>query len=189
MKRQITVVLLVVTMLLVAVGVSNSQAGNEPPVPSQSDPTGAGIAPAGVYDFTNHGTDWVAENRGAFSLFNPVGWGTQTRSTAAGQRWVHIPIPYPSRIANTMMRISYVEFCAQSSNGVGTRPIRMDLWDYVSMFSSAPVAWPADNARHCVGRALNPPVWKQDLGVSVLINYANNADTITLYKAWVRVIP
>jgi hypothetical protein len=184
MNYRITTVLLAVALLLV-LGVNMTQAA-----PLRTD-TGPGdlAAPVGIYDYTNHGTAWVPELRAKFSLFKPVGWGTMTKAKVAGNQWVHIPVPYPSRIADTLVKIKYVEFCAQSSSGVATKPIRLDLWDYTGRFYSTNIAWPANNNKFCFGHEFNPPIWQQDLGVSVLLHFANATDTITLYKAWVRVTP
>jgi hypothetical protein len=176
MNYRITTVLLAVALLLV-IGASDSHAA----------PYFA--ASPGDYDFTTHGTDWVNETPGQVA-FSYKGWGTTTRAkTTAGQYWVHVPVPFPSRIANSLMKIKFVEFCAQSTNGASTKPVQMDLWEYAGQFASVGIAWPADNAKHCFTYTLPTPAFHQDLGISVKLNFANTTDRITLYKAWVRIIP
>jgi hypothetical protein len=176
MNYRITTILLAVALIF-AIGVNSSRAA----------PLGA--ATAGDYDFTTHGTAWVPEIRSKFGAWMPRGWGTVATAKAAGQYWVHIPVPYPSRIADSLMKIKFVEFCAQSNNGANTKPIQMDLWDYNGKFGSIGIAWPADNAKHCFTYTLVTPTFYQDLGISVLLKFANTTDVITLYKAWVRIIP
>lgn len=176
MNYRVTTILLAAALIL-ALGVSNTRAA-----PSL-------VADPGDYDFTNHGTDWVSESPGSIALVFK-GWGAVTRAkTAAGDYWVHIPVPFPSRIADSLMKIKFVEFCAQSTNGASTKPTRMDLWEYGGQFASVGIAWPADNNKHCYTYTLSTPTFHQNLGVSVLLHFANTADKITLYKAWVRLIP
>lgn len=184
MNYRVTTIMLAVT-LLVVLGVSVTQAA---PAERPSE-----VAPAGIYDFTNHGTAWVPEKRNNFSHFKPFGWGTKTSvklKFSPSNQWVHIPVPMPSRIANDFVNVQYVEFCARSSNGAYTKPIRWDLWnDHTGRFYSSGISWPANNDRNCIGHTFSPTVWVSDLGISVLIKYANNKDAVTLYKAWVRVEP
>jgi hypothetical protein len=184
MNYRVTTIMLAVT-LLVVLGVSVTQAA---PAARPSE-----VAPAGIYDFTNHGTAWVPERRGKFKLFKPFGWGIRTKvkaKWAPTNEWVHIPIPMPSRIANDFVSVKYVQFCAQSTNSAATKPIRWDLWDDNSgRIFARNISWPADNARHCVEYTFNPVKWASNLGISVLVKYANATDQITLYKAWVRVEP
>ena len=184
MNYRITTVLLAVTLLLV-LGVPAIQAA---PL-GQPEASANTVAAAGDYDFTTHGTAWVRQVPGEFILFRPLGWGIEARAKAAGSKWVHIPVPFPSRIANSLMKIKFVEFCAQSTNGAISKPTRMDLWDYNGRFGSVNISWPADNAKHCYTYTFGSPAFHQDLGVSVLLYFANTTDKITLYKAWVRIVP
>ena len=184
MKYRNIVILLLVAVLLAA-SVTTTRAA---PIISISS-TEKYAANPGDYDYTTHGTDWVNETP-AKVAFSYKGWGTIARAkTTAGQYWVHIPISYPSVIAGSAMKIKYVEFCAQSTNGAATKPIQMDLWEYPGKFLTVGIAWPADNAKHCFGYTFTTPAWRQDLGISVLLNFANTVDKITLYKAWVRITP
>ena len=50
----------------------------------------------GFSDLVAYGTAWVPQQRWRFSLWRPMGWGTEVRSKAAHvgvDRWVHIPLP------------------------------------------------------------------------------------------------
>jgi hypothetical protein len=184
MNYRITTILLAVALLLV-IGVPAIQAAPLDTPAVSVNP----VAPAGSYDFTNHGTAWVPQVGTSFSLFSPKGLGMLTKVKVAGQQWVHIPMPYPSVIAGSGMYIAHVEFCAISTNGTSTRPIRWELWSNSGRFYVANITWPADNAEHCISHAFAAPVWQEDLGISVLLKFANTTDQITLRKAWVRVVP
>lgn len=159
------------------------------PVPPPGPDTYLIDAPAspespGRTDVVAHGTAWQPEKPKNFSLFQRVGWGTVTRRTAAGNDWVHISVPMITRLEDRLQKIARVEFCAQSTNGAASRPVRIDLWANDVMFKSQVIGWPADNAYHCVQVLFNPPVWQPTLGVSVYLQFANATDKITLYKAW-----
>lgn len=153
--------------------------------PKSPEPSGEAVRT----DLAMHGTLWTAELRGQFQIFQPKGWGTTTRVKAASLQWVHIPLPYATFINGVAQRIQYVEFCAQSSNGAISKPVRMDLWANNQRFLSKNIGWLANNAIQCRNHAFATPVWKEDLGLSVLLNFANATDQITLYKAWVRLVP
>ena len=184
MNYRFTTILLAVALLLI-LGVNMTQAA---PL-DRTDTSKSLVAPAGNYDFGAHGTAWVAQKNTQFKLFRPYGWGIVTKAKAAGKKWVHISVPFPTRIAEDRMLISYVEFCAQSSNGAITKPIRWDMWDNNGMFYSEDISWPGNNNKNCYGHTFNPPFAIEGLGVSVQLNFANTTDKITLYKAWVRVTP
>jgi hypothetical protein len=179
MNYRLTTILLAVALLLV-VGVGATQAA--PPASVKQ------VAPAGHYDFTNHGTAWVPENRAQFSAFIPRGWGTATRAKAAGSYWVHIPVPYPSVMADSIMYITYVEFCAKSNNYTKAYPVHWDLYEANGTnFYSENISWPANNAYNCWGHTFSPGTWRQDLGISVIVTYQDTTSVLTLYKAWVSV--
>jgi hypothetical protein len=190
MNNRTTTILLAVVLLLVA-SIPTTQAASLNQSYASVNPSVAGSAPAGSYDFTTHGTAWVREKPSKFKTFKYYGWGTVAKVKAAGvgDQWVHIAVPFPSRMANSLMNIKYVEFCAQSTNGASTKPTRMDLWDYTGRFLSKSISWPADNSAHCFGYTYSSPSFHQDLGISVLLHFANTTDKITLDKAWVRVTP
>ncbi len=184
MKYRVSTIVLIVALLLLLI-VQNIQAA-----PNLTTDTSADLAaPAGNYDFTTHGTAWVAELPTQFDIFRPNGWGISVSSKNAGQFWVHIPVPYPSRIADTLVKIQYVEFCAQSTNGGFSKPVTMDLWEFPGRIATIPVTWAANNNKQCFGYTFSPPVWAQDLGISLQLKFTNPAHKITLYKAWVRVAP
>jgi hypothetical protein len=153
--------------------------GETPPVLSQSEP------PAVPWtDIAVHGTMWRPEKQVQFSVFNPYGWGTAAKVKAASYQWVHLSIPYITFMEDIAQKIRYVEFCAQSSAGIRTKPIALHLWAGATRFYAGAVAWPATNTLNCSGTFFTPGIWKEDLGVSVQLKYANIADTITLYNAW-----
>ncbi|MGC8837040.1 MAG: hypothetical protein ACP5UM_01375 [Anaerolineae bacterium] len=143
----------------------------------------------GRTDVVAHGTAWQPETPSHFSLFGRRGWGTITqRKTTGGDEWVHISVPMITRLEDRLQKIAMVEFCAQSTNGASSRPVRIDLWANNTMFKSQVIGWPADNAYHCVQVLFNPPVWQPTLGVSVYLHFANATDKITLYKAWAKLL-
>ncbi|MBC7224541.1 MAG: hypothetical protein H5T59_09770 [Anaerolineae bacterium] len=147
----------------------------------------AGPESPGRTDVAIHGTTWRPEWPRRFSLFKVMGWGTETKSkNANGSEWVHVAVPMITRLEGRLQKIRKVEFCARSTNGAATRPIRVDLWGGKKRFVTQAIAWPADNKCHCFWVSFNPPVWKEDLGVSVLLYFANTSDKITLHKAWVQ---
>jgi hypothetical protein len=146
----------------------------------------ASVAATPWTDIAVHGTMWNPELRGKFSLFKPLGWGTATKVKAAGNQWVHIPIPYITYLEDVAQKIRYVEFCAQSSAGSTTKPTALHLWAGSKRFYAGAISWPANNNYNCSGASFSPGVWKEDLGVSVLLHYENTTDSITLYKAWAQ---
>ena len=185
MNSRLTTFVLVLAMIVI-LGVSSTGAAPEAVAPAAVQQ----VADAGDYDFTTYGTAWVPEIIGQFSWWHPRGWGMQAKSKLVADRWVHIPIPYPSRIAGSLMKIKYIEFCAKSANGAaGTGPNRIDYYSDGGMFHSSAITWWADNAYHCWGYTLATPTWYGNLGISVRLHFSNVTDLITLYKAWVRVAP
>jgi len=148
-------------------------------------------ASEGYSDLVNYGTAWVPQYRNKFSAWRPMGWGIEAKVKAAGvgDQWVHIPIPLMSVEEGTFVKIAYVEFCAKSSNGAVTKPIRMHLRTDAGLFGDQAVVWAANNNRQCFGITLSPAVWRESLGVSVLVHFANTSDMMTFYKAWVHLVP
>lgn len=184
MKNRIILVVLLVVVLLASM-VLVTGAAPEP----MTDPSPRNAAPAGIYDFTTHGTGWVVEAP-VQTVLGGKGWGAEVKArSAAGSYWVHIPVPFPTRIADSLMYVQYVQFCAASTNGASTKPVQVDLWDYGSKFYTESISWWADNAKHCWSHSFSTPVWAQDLGISVKLTFANTTDKIVLYKAWVRIAP
>lgn len=143
----------------------------------------------GNTDLVHQGTGWVGELKGKWAVFRPYGWGTMTRVKEAGDQWVHTTVPYASVIDGTALKVSRAEFCAYSGNGAATKPITMDLWDNITKIGSWGISWPADNDQHCFGVNFATPAWRASFGISVKLHFANTTDTITLTKAWVRLVP
>lgn len=149
-------------------------------------------AATGFVDIVNYGTDWNPEVRSHFRLWKYLGWGTDTRLKAArapGYEWVHIPITLVSYVEGSPMYIDKVEFCAKSSNGLLTKPTDIHLWSDAGRFYTGTVTWANNNNKQCWSVDLTPNVWKESLGVSVRLYFANSTDTITLMKAWAHLVP
>jgi hypothetical protein len=184
MNYRLTTVLLAVALLLV-LGVSVTQAAsNGQPVASIPQ-----VAPAGAYDFVEHGTNWEPGVDWWFASIIHYGWGTKFRATAAGTNEVHISIPITTRMANTLLRLQYVEFCLYTDNAVNSKPVTWKLWEYPKKNFSVPFTWDSTKNQQCLGYTFSNPVFRQDLGFSVQLQFGNNFEEITLYKAWARFIP
>ncbi len=138
-------------------------------------------------DYAIHGTAWVKEGP-VTSMFKSMGWGTEVKAKAAGDIWVHIPIPFNTYLNGVAQKVTHVEFCAKSSHGSITKPIKLHVRTSQSLPRSTNISWPADNNYHCAWIDF-PPTWYEDIGVSVLLHFANTTDKITLYKAWLRTVP
>jgi hypothetical protein len=149
------------------------------------------LAITGAVDLVTQGTGWVQERKFKYSKWKHYGWGTlaQTYKTPRDE-WVHLPVTYATRIDNTFpMKVEYVEFCAQSTNGTVTKPVTLHVRNQATLMGSKAIAWPADNAYHCAGMSFSPNKYGESLGISVKLHFENNADQITLYKGWVRLQP
>ncbi len=144
-------------------------------------------APVNSSDIAMHGTAWVPQARGQFAMWKTYGWGIQVKAKAPSNTWVHIPITYPTYLVDIGQKLYYAEFCAKSTHGAVTKPIQMDVWGGQVRQYTGSVAWPADNAYHCMGTSFS--AWYEDAGISVLLHFADNIDSITLYKAWIQVGP
>jgi len=180
--RRLAVAALVMTTLVG--GAMLATAEEEPTVGTETDAR----ASSGDTDMVAHGTAWVAERPGKFknSGWKPFGWGTWTRRKAAGNEWMHISIPYISRLEGDRTYVKYVEFCGESTNGAVTKPIRIDVWDNNTRIASQAVAWVANNNYQCHGVVINPAVAAQSLSVSVRVHYDNAVDQVTMFKAWAK---
>jgi len=149
----------------------------------------------GTTDVVAYGTAWVPEIRPAFNNWKPYGWGLRAKikTTHEGTyQWVHIPIPYISRGDGAWSYFDLAEFCIQSSHPAQTRPTQIDLWsDNRGRFYSGPVmGWSTSNTgKQCF--TINPAgkLWLESFGISVRIFFADDTHQLTLYKAWVRVVP
>jgi len=180
-KKGAVMLLLALTMLLAVV--PGSGATTTEPEPAE--------APEAIGSFvhaTNHGTAWVAERKWKFSTFAPIAWGMRSSAKAATTEWVHIPIPIPTYIDGTQLKVNYVQFCARSTNPTQTKPITIDLFaDNVRVHSSA-ITWPDKVTKHCHGISF-PARWMETLGLSVRVAYADASDWVVFHKAWAQLVP
>jgi hypothetical protein len=185
--------ILTLLVMLLVVGSSAILLAADSPDDVIAAETDSARAITGATDVVAHGSAWVPQLRNRFSRWWQLGWGTEVRSkaVAVGQdQWVHISIPFTARISDTRLRVERVEFCAKSSNGAQTRPVRVDVWsEYYGQLASQTVNWAPNSNVQCPVVVFNPPADAESLGVSVLLHFANNSDVITLQKAWARVMP
>lgn len=189
--------LLIIFTSSVATGASTVRAQTDPSAPEAEigvytpgvDDPAVPLALTGFTDIAVQGTAWVAERPWRMYTFQPFGWGVKTRPKFVTDEWVHIAIPYATYIDSSAQKIKHVEFCAQSTAGARSKPIAWHLWANGARFASYTISWPADNNQHCAWVNYSTAFWKEALGYSVLLRYANQADRITLFKAWVRLVP
>ncbi len=139
-------------------------------------------------DYAIHGTAWVRQNPGQFSMFKAMGWGIEAKAKAASDQWVHIPIPFTTVINGVPQKVSHIEFCAKSSHGAITKPTLFHVRTSQTLATWTNISWPADNNYHCYWINI-APTWYEDIGISVVLHFANATDKITLYKAWLRTVP
>lgn len=180
-------VILALLVLLVVAGSAPILAGADTPEPRTA---------TGFVDSVSFGTAWRPELSGAFGArWKTYGWGVEARvkdARAPGYQWVHIPITLLSYNEGSQLRVASVQFCARSSAGAQTKPTEIHLWEETGgapvRFHTQSISWPADNAYHCV-TADPPDSWRQSLGISVRLYFANGTDTITLGKAWAHLVP
>jgi len=137
-------------------------------------------------DFSMHGTAWVRETPGAFLRWKIMGWGIEAKAKAAGYQWVHIPMPFTTYLEDVAQKVNHVEFCAQSTNGAATKPVTLHARTSAALVGNVAVTWAANNNRQCAWINWSPGVWREDIGISVQLYFANTTDQITLYKAWLR---
>jgi len=183
--RRLTIAALAVATVISGAVLATAEEGAEPVAATVEESDAR--ASSGDTDMVAHGTAWVAERRGKFKMFKPFGWGTKMKiKVGPSNEWVHIPIPYMSRIENDRTWVEYVEFCGRSSNGALTKPIRLDVWNNRSRIASVTISWAANNNVQCHGISFSPKVMAQSLGLSVLLHFDSTTDNITLYKGWVR---
>ena len=136
-----------------------------------------------------HGTAWVPERPGKFKTpgFKHYGWGTYTRRVkGAGNEWVHASLPYLSRLEGDRTFVTWVEFCAQSTNGANTKPTHIHVWNNRTRIEAHSISWAANNNYQCHGVTVDPPNMAESQGISVRIHYDNDTDSVTLFKAWAR---
>jgi hypothetical protein len=122
-------------------------------------------------------------------MFKPYSWGTGVKAKTAGNQWVHIAIPYISYLDGTVLNLQHAEFCVKSTNGADTKPVKIEVWDNEVRNGSWPIFWPGDNSYHCIWIDYLTPGWFESVGISVQLHFANTIDKITLYKAWIIMVP
>lgn len=189
-SRVLRPTLLALLVLLIAAGSAPILAGAD--TPEQR-------AATGFVDTVSFSTAWVPELKGAFgNKWKTYGWGVEASvkpARAPGYQWVHIPITYLTYNEGSPLYIDLVQFCARSSNGAATKPTEIHLWEAHSgaigatRFHTQAITWAANNNTQCITADLTPNVWKQSLGISVRLYFANATDTITLGKAWAHLVP
>lgn len=183
-NRSFLPLLLIVPVLLGSVAFMQRSA-IAPSVAPQSPNAGGGS----YTDFVVHGTAWQAEAPANFTVFKDFGWGTLTRAKAASTQSVHMPLAYTPTANLTIEMASGIQFCARSSNGAATKPVKMTAWFRDAVLWSTAIAWPADNLMHCINHNFAMPASYQDLGLSLALKFANSTDTIRLYEARLRMFP
>jgi hypothetical protein len=179
----VALVLIVSTSSTLGAAISNPTRGSRTAAPFDEP------ANPGQTHIALQGSMWEPQNYKHFSLWQPMGWGTIARikPTKPADQWVHIGLPLLTFLNGTPQKVNYVEFCAQSSFGAQTKPVAMTIWDNNNSIGTKSFAWPADNGYHCVGYDFGTnTVWRSTLGLSVRLHFASASDTITLYKAWVK---
>lgn len=182
MKRKVVIALTVFALAFATAGsVSSAETGS--------------AVPAEVADITGQthiavqGTDWVAERPQKFRRWKAYAWGVETRAKEATQEWVHIPIPTPTYIDGTPLKVMHLEFCAKASAPRKSAPVAVHIWANQSRIYTETIAWPLTRAEHCHKIDFSPPRWMESVGVSVLVKYANRRNTVTLTKAWISLVP
>ena len=108
---------------------------------------------------------WSHVNKGVY------GWGSvmSNKNAAGGYEWAHISVPFPTYINSVAQYIMFVQFCAEADHPTRTKPTKLDLWADTKFFSS-PIVWPNSTARQCIGVSFSPAIWKESLGLSVLVS-------------------
>jgi hypothetical protein len=182
MKRKVTVALTVFALAFATAG-GVSSAENDPVV------TGATLDIAGQTHVAVQGTDWVAERPQKFRRWKAFAWGVETRAKEATQEWVHIPIPTLTFVDSTALKVMHLEFCAKTSAPKRSKPIAIHIWANQKRVYTETIVWPVTQSEYCHKVDFSPPIWMESVGVSVLVNYANRRNKVTLTKAWISLVP
>jgi hypothetical protein len=188
-SRLVKPAILALLVLLLVAGSAPILAGADAP---------QGRTATGRIDTVTYGTAWLPELKGAFgNRWKTYGWGVVARVRAARaptDQWVHIPITLLSYAEGTGMKVDLVQFCMKSSNWAQVYPITVDLWEPTSSgtgatrFYTGTPAWANNNNMQCMTVDIAND-WKEGLGLSVKIHFGNASDTMTLGKAWARLVP
>lgn len=135
------------------------------------------------------GTMWQPQTRKMFADWTVLGWGTALRLKPAkspSDQWVHISPTMLNRFNSVNQKITYVVFCAASSNPLVSRPTALHLWtENNNRFFATNLTWANTTARQCKTVNFIPATLQFGIGLSVLLHLPNGVDTITLQEVWV----
>jgi len=139
-------------------------------------------------DLAIHSENWFPEKPNKFKPFKRRPWGTKIQALAPGEYYVDIAIPLLTYIAGKAQYIKTIEFCAESSIGAKTKPVKWEIWTYdrTTPLWNGEIGWPADNDKHCIGKTFGTGIWLQDLSIAVKLNFKSTSHNIFMHKAWVR---
>jgi hypothetical protein len=180
-KKSIVAVMVFALAFATLGGISTAE---EAPVPGDSIEAIAGQSHVAV-----QGTNWVAERPARFLRWRPYAWGVMTRAKAAGQQWVHIAVPTTTYIDDSALSVFHVEFCATATQPTKTAPVAVHLWADDTRIYTESIVWPDTTSEYCHQIDFAPATWFESVGISVLVNYANDRNKVTLNKAWIALIP
>jgi len=135
------------------------------------------------------GTDWVAERPAKFRRWKTYAWGVETKRVKAGQEWVHIAIPTPTYIDNSQLKVFHIEFCAIATKPLKSGPKAVHIWANQARIHAESITWPDTTKEHCHIIDFSPPKWMESVGISVLVDYANRNNKVTMTKAWIALVP
>ena len=135
------------------------------------------------------GTDWVAERPAKFRRWKTYAWGVETRADKATKEWVHIAIPTPTFIDGTQLNVFHIEFCAKAAKPLKSAPEAVHIWANQKRVLAETITWPDTTGEYCHKIDFAPAKWMESVGISVLVNYANRYNKVTLTKAWIALTP
>jgi hypothetical protein len=159
----------------------------EPPTPAA--PGEQPTAITGQTHMAVQGTNWVAELPHKFKRWRPYAWGVMTRAKAPTQQWVHIAVPTPTFIDGTQLNVFHVEFCATAARPTLSAPVAVHLWANAARVYTENIVWPNTKDQYCHQIDFSPATWMESVGISVLVNYADERHKVTLNKAWIALVP
>jgi len=144
----------------------------------------------GFVDTAFNGLFWMPEKEGKFSKIKHRAsyGGTRLRVNTPGDYWVDLPLSFDTYIDGIARKISFVEFCGQTTNYNKVFPIYWLFWDEAYNFDGVNIIWASNNNVNCSSRTFSPAVWKQSLAISVLVRFKNTSDYFTFRKAWLKTI-
>ncbi len=183
MRRRAIVAALVFAFAVGTLGVSTAEE-SVPAAPGEQS-----MAITGAVHMAVQGTNWVAELPHKFKRWRPWAWGVMTRAKEPTQQWVHIAIPTPTYIDGTQLLVYNVEFCATAARPTLSAPVAVHLWSNTSRVATESIVWPNTKDQHCHQINFGPARWMDAVGISVLVNYADERHKVTLNKAWMALAP